>query len=222
MKVFVAGATGAIGRPLVAELVRQGHAVTGMTRPKTSTQGLKELGAEVALVDALDAAAVEEAVRKSGAETVIDQLTSLPKSPADMAAVRAIDRRLRIEGGGNLRRAALACGARRYVQQSSGFFLASGEGLAVSSCPVARTKSSRTWSIWSWIVLARVSVRFWQMMASWCWRTTCWSRTEWIASQARPRLGRRMAERNIQAERCIVVSAYGSLPRPRLEIVRKL
>src|SRR4051794_18502896 len=130
MKVFVAGATGAIGRPLVAELVRQGHAITGMTRLKASTQGLKELGAEVALVDALDAAAVEEAVRKSGAEAVIDQLTSLPKSPADMAAARAIDRRLRIEGGGNLRRAALACGVHRYVQQSSGFFLAPGEGLA--------------------------------------------------------------------------------------------
>ena len=130
MKVFVAGATGAIGRPLVAELVHQGHAVTGMTRLKASTQGLKELGAEVALVDALDAAAVEEAVRKSGAEAVIDQLTSLPRSPADMAAARAIDRRLRIEGGGNLRRAALACGVHRYVQQSSGFFLAPGEGLA--------------------------------------------------------------------------------------------
>ena len=82
MKVFVAGATGAIGRPLVAELVRQGHTVTGMTRSKASTQGLQQLGAEVALVDALDAAAVEEAVRKSGAEAVIDQLTSLPKCPA--------------------------------------------------------------------------------------------------------------------------------------------
>ena len=137
MKVFVAGATGAIGRPLVAELVRQGHAVTGMTRSNASTQGLKELGAEVALVDALDAAAVEEAVRKSGAEAVIDQLTFLPKNPADMAAARATDRRLRIEGGGNLRRAALACGARRYVQQSSGFFLAPGEGLADESVGMA-------------------------------------------------------------------------------------
>ena len=137
MKVFVAGATGAIGRPLVAELVRQGHAVTGMTRSKASTQGLTELGAEVALVDALDAAAVEEAVRKSGAEAVIDQLTSLPRSPAGMAAARATDRRLRIEGGGNLRRAALACGVRRYVQQPSGFFLAPGAGLADESVGMA-------------------------------------------------------------------------------------
>jgi nucleoside-diphosphate-sugar epimerase len=137
MKVFVAGATGAIGRPLVAELVRQGYAVTGMARSEASTQGLKELGAEVALVDALDAAAVEEAVRKSGAEAVIDQLTSLPKNPADMAAARATDRKLRIEGGGNLHRAALACGVRRYVQQSSGFFLAPGEGLADESVGMA-------------------------------------------------------------------------------------
>jgi nucleoside-diphosphate-sugar epimerase len=108
-----------------------------MTRSNASTQGLKELGAEVALVDALDAAAVEQAVRKSGAETVIDQLTSLPESPADMAAARVTDRRLRIEGGGNLRRAALACGVRRYIQQSSGFFLARGDGLADESVGMA-------------------------------------------------------------------------------------
>src|SRR5690348_4684007 len=124
MNVFVAGATGAIGQPLIAELVRRGDAVTGMTGSEGGARALEEFGAGVALVDALDAAAVEEAVRKSGAEAVIDQLTSLPRSPADMAAARAADRRLRIEGGGNLRRAALACGVRRYVQQSSGFFLA--------------------------------------------------------------------------------------------------
>jgi nucleoside-diphosphate-sugar epimerase len=89
MKVFVAGATGAIGRPLVVELVRQGHGVTGMTRSKASAQGMKELGAEVALVDALDAPAVEEAVRKSGAEAVIDELArELPKPvrPNDVIA----------------------------------------------------------------------------------------------------------------------------------------
>jgi nucleoside-diphosphate-sugar epimerase len=137
MKVFVAGATGAIGQPLIAELARRGHAVTGMTRSEASARVLKGLGADVALVDALDAAAVEEAVRNSGAEAVIDQLTSLPKSPADMAAARATDRRLRIEGGGNLRRAALACGARRYVQQSCGFFLAPGAGLADESVGMA-------------------------------------------------------------------------------------
>ena len=108
-----------------------------MSRSEASTRVLKELGADVSLVDALDAAAVEEAVRKSGGEAVIDQLTSLPKNPADMAAARATDLRLRIEGGGNLRRAALACGVRRYVQQSSGFFLAPGVGLAHESVGMA-------------------------------------------------------------------------------------
>ncbi len=138
MNVFVAGATGAIGRPLVAQLVRQGHAVTAMTRSASGAQSLKDdLGAAVALVDALDAGAVEEAVRRSGAEAVIDELTSLPKDPADMPRARARDRQLRIEGGGNLRRAALACGVRRYVQQSSGFFLAPGAGLADESVGMA-------------------------------------------------------------------------------------
>jgi nucleoside-diphosphate-sugar epimerase len=108
-----------------------------MTRSGAGTKGLTDLGAAVALVNAFDAAAVEEALRRSEAEAVIDELTSLPKSPADMAAARAGDRKLRIEGGGNLRRAALACGVRRYVQQSSGFFLAPGAGLADESVGMA-------------------------------------------------------------------------------------
>src|SRR5262249_530069 len=108
-----------------------------MTSSKASTQGLQELGAEVALVDALDAAAGETAIRKSGAEAVIDELTSLPRSPGEMGGGQTTDGRLRIEGGGNLRRAALACGVHRYIQQSSGFFLAPGEGLADESVGMA-------------------------------------------------------------------------------------
>jgi 2-alkyl-3-oxoalkanoate reductase len=137
MKVFVAGATGAIGRPLVTALVRQGHTVTGMTRSEAGSQTMKDLGAAAAQVSVFDAVAVEGALRRCGAEVVIDELTSLPKSPADIAAARAGDRRLRIEGGGNLLRAALACGVRRYVQQSSGFFLAPGNGLADESVGMA-------------------------------------------------------------------------------------
>jgi nucleoside-diphosphate-sugar epimerase len=141
MKVFVAGATGAIGKPLIAELVRQGHTVTGMTRSEAGARAIKELGAAAGLVDAVDAVAVEEAVRRCGAEAVIDELTSLPKNPADMPAARAGDRKLRIEGGANLRRAALACGVRRYIQQSSGFFLAPGDGLADESVGMAISAS---------------------------------------------------------------------------------
>ncbi|HZZ82509.1 MAG TPA: NAD(P)-dependent oxidoreductase [Gemmataceae bacterium] len=130
MKVFVAGATGAIGRPLIAALIRQGHTVTGMTHSETGAHALHELGVAVAQVSAFDAAAVAAAVRASRAEVIIDELPALPKSPADMPAAREGDRRLRMEGGEHLRHAALTCGVRRYIQQSSGFFVAPGEGLA--------------------------------------------------------------------------------------------
>jgi nucleoside-diphosphate-sugar epimerase len=141
MKIFVAGASGAIGRPLIAELVRQGHTVTGMARSPYGGRALEELGAAAATVDAFDATAVEEAVRRSGAEVIIDELTSLPKSPSEIAAALPGDRTLRIEGGGNLLRAAAACGVRRYVQQSSAFFLKARVGLADESAGMATDAS---------------------------------------------------------------------------------
>src|SRR3954447_19294207 len=144
MNVFVAGASGAIGRPLVAELICRGHAVTGMTR--------SVVGAAVARVSAFDAPGLERAVRESKAEVVIDELTALPRSPADMAAAAEGDRRLRLEGGGHQLAAAGRLGARRYVQQSSGFFLRSGiglgdesEGLAVDASPRV-AESARTYA----------------------------------------------------------------------------
>ena len=152
MNVFVAGASGAIGRPLVAELVRRGHAVTGMTRSDAGATALADLGAAVARVSAFDAPGLERALRESKAEVVIDELTALPKSPADMAAAAEGDRRLRLEGGGNLLAAARRCGARRYVQQASGFFLRPGpglgdesEGLAVDASPRVAA-SARTYA----------------------------------------------------------------------------
>jgi nucleoside-diphosphate-sugar epimerase len=96
-------------------------------------RNLAEMGAAVANVDALDAAAVERALRESRAEVVIDELTALPKDPSQMADAAAGDRKLRVEGGGNLLRAARTLGVRRYVQQSSGFFLRPGKGLADES-----------------------------------------------------------------------------------------
>ncbi len=133
MRVFVAGATGAIGQPLIAELIRQGHTVTGMARSDSGTQVLKKLGATVAMVNAFDAMAVEAALKQSRGDVVIDQLTSLPKNPADMASSAPGDRKLRLEGSSNLLHAALACGVRRYIQQSSGFFFKPGSGLADES-----------------------------------------------------------------------------------------
>ncbi|MFL6429290.1 MAG: NAD-dependent epimerase/dehydratase family protein [Acidobacteriaceae bacterium] len=133
MNIFVAGASGAIGQPLVAELIRQGHTVTGMTHSDAGAQKLQQAGATVARVSAFDAPALEEALRRSSAEVVIDELTALPKHPAEMAEAAAGDRKLRLEGGGNLLRAAQATGVRRYIQQSTGFFLRAGTGLADES-----------------------------------------------------------------------------------------
>ena len=143
MNVFVAGASGAIGRPLIAELVRRGHTVTGMTRSDAGARALADLGAAVARVSAFDARGLEEALRRSGAAVVIDELTALPKSPSEMAEAAPGDRKLRLEGGGNLHRAARACGARRYVQQASGFFLRPGSGLADESEGLAVDASPR-------------------------------------------------------------------------------
>src|SRR5215510_10482051 len=143
MRIFVAGASGAIGEPLVAELVRRGHEVTGMTHSEAGARHLADLGAAVARVSAFDAAAVEQALRDDRAEVVIDELTSLPKDPSEMAAAAPGDRKLKIEGGGNLHRAAMACGVRRYVQQASGFFLEPGSGLADESAGLAVHASPR-------------------------------------------------------------------------------
>lgn len=137
MKVFVAGASGAIGQPIVAELIRKGHTVTGIARSTARLEGLKKLGAQVRAVDVFDSLAVERAMRDSQAEVVIDQLTSLPADPADLPKALANDRKLRIEGGGNLLSAAITTGVRRYLQQSSGFFLEPGEGLASESAGFA-------------------------------------------------------------------------------------
>jgi nucleoside-diphosphate-sugar epimerase len=137
MRVFVAGASGAIGEPLIAELLKQGHSVVGMTTSETRARILENQGAEAAIVDAFNTAALEEALKRSKAEVVIDELTSLPKEQSDMPKYAAGDAKLRLEGGGNLFRAAIATGARRYLQQSSGFFLKAAKGtLADESSPL--------------------------------------------------------------------------------------
>jgi nucleoside-diphosphate-sugar epimerase len=143
MRIFVAGASGAIGRPLLAELARRGHEVTGMTHSEAGARNLAETGAAVARASAFDAAAVEQALRDARAEVVIDELTSLPRDPSELAAAAPGNRKLLIEGGGNLHRAALACGVRRYVQQASGFFLEPGNGPADESAGLAVHASPR-------------------------------------------------------------------------------
>ena len=139
MKVFIAGATGAIGHPLISRLVAAGHDVVGMTSSERGLQTLREAGAEGEVANALDAQAVQVAMNKARPDTVIEELTSLPKhyTPEEMRAAADRDRTVRLEGGRNLQNAARAVGARRYIVQSTGFFYAPGPGLATEMEPLA-------------------------------------------------------------------------------------
>ena len=139
MKVFVAGATGAIGRPLLSALAKAGHDVVGMTSSERGLQTLKEYGVEGIIANALDAHAVEAAVKRVRPEAVIEELTSLPKhyTPEEMRAAAERDRTVRLEGGTNVHQAARVASARRYIVQSSGFFYAPGSGLANETEPLA-------------------------------------------------------------------------------------
>jgi nucleoside-diphosphate-sugar epimerase len=128
MRVFIAGATGAIGLPIVRALRTLGHQVVGMTRAGPGVDRLRELGAEASSADAFDAEAVLEAIRSTEPDVVIDQLTWLPANPADVVRSLPNDTRLRREGSANLLAATQALGVRRYVMQSRGFFLGAPQG----------------------------------------------------------------------------------------------
>lgn len=128
MRVFLAGATGAIGKALVPLLLADGHHVVGATRATEKAAALKKQGVEPVIVDALDADAVREAVVKARAEAVINQLTSIPQRivPRKIGRDFAVNDRLRREGTANLVRAAQAAGAARVVAQSIAFAYAQG------------------------------------------------------------------------------------------------
>lgn len=128
MKIFVAGATGAVGLPLVRVLCALGHEVTGMTRAGPGLDVLREVGARASIADAFNPQAVLDAVAAASPDVVIDQLTWLPANPADIIRSMPNDTRLHREGGGNLLAAAEALGVKRYVMQSRGFYLDAAPG----------------------------------------------------------------------------------------------
>lgn len=123
MKIFIAGATGALGLPLVRALCTYGHRVTGMTRNGPGIDRLRELGADVSVTDAFDAKAVLGAIQSASPDVVIDQLTWLPANPAEIIKSMPNDTRLHREGGANLLAAAQEAGVARYILQSRGFYL---------------------------------------------------------------------------------------------------
>lgn len=128
MKVFIAGATGAIGRQLVPMLLAAGHEVTGATRSSERAGALEAQGARAAVLDALDAQAVEAAVATAEPEVVIHQLTALPQriDPRKIERDFELNDRLRGEGTRILVDAARAAGARRIIAQSIAFSYAPG------------------------------------------------------------------------------------------------
>jgi nucleoside-diphosphate-sugar epimerase len=128
VRVFLAGATGVIGRRLVPLLLADGHQVTGMTRSPDKLEQLCASGVEPVLADALDAAAVHAAVRDARPEAVIHQLTALPWriDPRKIERDFVLNDRLRSEGTHILVDAARAAGATRIVAQSIAFAYAPG------------------------------------------------------------------------------------------------
>jgi nucleoside-diphosphate-sugar epimerase len=125
MKVFVAGASGAIGRPLLRQLVAAGHEATGMTRREERAEEIRAAGATAVVCDVFDAAALATAVKQAAPEAVVNQMTSLPHeyNPRKASFYAATDR-VRREGGHNLVEATRAAGAKRFLTQSIAFLYA--------------------------------------------------------------------------------------------------
>jgi 2-alkyl-3-oxoalkanoate reductase len=127
MRVFVAGASGAIGRPLVRQLLEAGHEVTGMTRREGAADEIRDAGAEAAVCDVFDRSALDQAVAAARPEAMVNELTGLPRDynilKIDEHLYDATNR-VRSEGGANLLAAARAAGARRFVTQSIAFIYA--------------------------------------------------------------------------------------------------
>jgi 2-alkyl-3-oxoalkanoate reductase len=127
MRVFVAGASGAIGRRLLPQLVAAGHEVTGITRSEERAEAIRAAGARAVICDALDTDALHAAVTGAAPEVVVHQLTALPHrfDPRDKQ-IYASTNRLRSETTRTLLDAARAAGARRLICQSIAFAYAPG------------------------------------------------------------------------------------------------
>ena len=145
MKVFVAGASGTIGIPLVRALVTAGHQVTALTRSPQKQDELRRLGATPTLADALDADALASAVMAAKPTHVIHQLTALPKEGPSRASDLLATNRLRIDGTRHLLNASIRAGAPRFIGGS--FALLPGAASAPSADvneAVAATRSMET------------------------------------------------------------------------------
>lgn len=123
MRVFVAGATGVIGRALLPRLLERGHTVVGMTRHTERAARLRDMGVEPAVCDVYDIDGLERALRAAAPEVVVHQLTALPAEidPRKVSTQLAENDRIRVEGTRNLVRATRQAGVERMVAQSIAF-----------------------------------------------------------------------------------------------------
>ena len=117
MRVFFAGASGAIGPPAVRELIDRGHDVVAMTTSAAKVAALADLGAEPVVADAMDADALTRVVRAARPDAVVNMMTRIPAKPGRPSHLRATNE-LRVHGVRHLLDAAVAAGARRFVGES--------------------------------------------------------------------------------------------------------
>jgi nucleoside-diphosphate-sugar epimerase len=139
MRIFLAGASGAIGRRLTPLLRNAGHDVTGMTRSAEVARELEAAGIEPSVVDVFDAQALKRVVAAARPDVVMHQLTDLPRvldDEAQLAAAYPRNARIRTEGTRNLVAAALAASARRFIVQSVAFAYAPGKEPYVETDPL--------------------------------------------------------------------------------------
>ncbi len=158
MRIFLAGATGVIGRRLALLLREAGHQVTGTTRSAAKAPLLQAMGITASVVDVFEAEALAHAVAAARPDVIIHQLTDLPSGPGTpgYAAGQVANRRLRIEGTHNLVQAAVIAGVPRIIAQSIAFAYAPGEGVRSEEEPLDVTaEPPRRWTVEGIVALER-------------------------------------------------------------------
>jgi 2-alkyl-3-oxoalkanoate reductase len=138
MKILIAGASGAIGYPLIDLLIRDGHEVYGITQSKDKALVIAGKGAKPLILNVLDKDAVDASLASIKPDVVVDMLTHLPKeyTAESMKNSTEMDAKIRREVGTNLQSAAEAKGAKRYIVQSSAFWYEPGLGYANENTPL--------------------------------------------------------------------------------------
>ncbi len=158
MRIFLAGATGVIGRRLALLLREAGHEVTGTTRSAAKASLLQAMGITASVVDVFDKEALVHAVAAASPEVVVHQLTDLSSAPGTpgYAAGQVANRRLRMEGTHNLVKAAVMAGVPRVVAQSIAFAYTPGQGTRTEDDPLDITaEPPRRWTVDGIVALER-------------------------------------------------------------------